>query len=157
MFAMLLFVALESLLMLAPDVTPLMSKVPLTVTSLEVAMLPLPLRIKVAVPALIVVLPGKTFTPVSVWLPPAMTNPPVVTLPLITPLNTSLAAVMLNTLPMPSSTVPALLPAKLVMAAPLVVSLMLKRPSASTPLEVAMLPLPASVKPPSALMLVRPV
>ena len=32
MFAILLFVALESLLMLAPDVTPLMSKVPLTVT-----------------------------------------------------------------------------------------------------------------------------
>jgi hypothetical protein len=66
MFAMLFSVALESLLMLAPDVAPLMSKVPLTMTSLEVAMLPLPLRIKVALPALIVVLPGKSLTPVSV-------------------------------------------------------------------------------------------
>ena len=90
-------------------------------------------------------------TPESVWLPPETVTGPV---PLITPANVVLPAVMVSGLA-PSVVEP--LPASVVMEAPDVVVEISNTPLSVTPEDEAMAPDPVRVSVAPELMVVRPV
>lgn len=136
-----------SALIVAPDVVPEISKVPLFTTPLEAAMLPAP--DSASVPPPIVVAPVKPLTPDSVCAPPLTVRPPV---PPIVPLNVPAAFASVSVRP-PRATMPE--PVNALMVAPEVVPEISNVPLFTTPLEAAMLPAPDNASVP-ALMVVLP-
>ena len=127
-----------------------MSKLPLSVTLDDAAILPLPDRARV--PSLpMVVAPVNVLVPLSVSVPPLTVTPPE---PAMTPPKVSLALVSVRVLP-PRATLP--LPASDWIDAPLVVAEMSKVPLSVTLDDAAILPLPDRARVPSLPTLVAPV
>ena len=125
---------------------PEISKVPSALTEAEAAMLPAPVRARVA-PDAICVLPVYVFTPIRVCVPPSILTPPS---PEMTPSNVSLALVISSVLA-PRTTLTPASPLSVVIRDELAVTPEISKIVVlcrSTCLEVAMEPSPLSASVP---------
>ena len=125
----------DSVTIEAPEVVPEISNVPLSTTSLEPAIEPVPDSASVSPEPMEVVAPPKVFETQSVSVPvPSTVRPP---LPLITPEKIVLAFVSVS-VSLPKSTAPS--PDSVTIEAPEVVAMTSKVPLSMTSLELAIEP-----------------